>query len=872
MRKALLAVVLVSILGWAAALAQGTPDQSWPRVKTAADGTKITVYQPQVDGWEFYTRLNFRMAMEVQEPGAAQAVPAAVELTAETNTDLSTRTVAVYNIKILKANFPSTDEATAGRLTALLESVVPSAPMKMSVDQILAYVVPAQSSAGAAPSGPRPPAAPASGPIPAPAAAPSAPVQPAPTVRTITEPPELPVILCSQIPAVLVIFDGEPTFAPIQGTGLLFAINTNWDVFQEEGKPVTYLLNGDTWLQAPGPKGPWAPVDKLPKSFWSLPAEDNWAEARKNLPGKTITKDKMPRVLVSVKPAELILLDGKPKTKDIAKTQLLWVTNTQSDLFQYKTDQKYYYLVSGRWFRAAGFDGPWTFCSADLPADFAKIPKDHPKAGVRASVPGTPEAQEALMLAQAPHKAEVRRSDVTVEVKYSGDPQFQPIEGTTVAYAVNTPDDVFQVGNQYYCCYQAVWFVAASPTGPWAVADTIPASIYTIPPSCPKYNVTYVTVYESTPTTVTTGYTAGYMGAFILGACVVYGTGYHYPPYYYYPPGFHYPVYYPRPYSYGMAAAYNPYTGTYARGAVAYGPYGGCGYAAAYNPYTGTYARGAAAYGPYAGRGYAAAYNPYTGAYAQRAVAYGPGGQAGYAARGYNPSTGTGGATYQRSNPYAQWGESVVTKGDDWVHTGHYSDARGSVAGWETSEGAKGASVKTDNGRTTVGVDQDNNKYAAHDGNVYKNDGDSWQKYENGSWETVEKPDSKSQSQANAQSRTTGAQATTQSGTAQAQANAQSRATGTQANAQSRTAQAGAASGATAQSRTSGAGTQAATGRSASSSDWSRTSSELQQDRAARTNSTERQKSYDSYKSGGTSRGSSSGSRSGSRGGSGRRR
>ena len=230
------------------------------------------------------------------------------------------------------------------------------------------------------------------------------------------------------------------------------------------------------------------------------------------------------------------------------------------------------------------------------------------------------------MLAQAPHKAEIKRSDVTLEVKYTGRAQFQPIEGTTLAYAVNTPNDVIQAGDRYYTCYQAVWFVAPSATGPWVVADTIPAEIYSIPSSNPKYNVTYVAVYESTTRTVTTGCTAGYMGRSSPEPSL-YGTGYYYPPYYYYPPGFYYPVYYPYHYSYGMAAAYNPYTGTFARGAVAYGPYGGCGYAAAYNPYTGTYARGAAAWGPYAGRGYAEAYNPYTGAWAQRERPTGPAGR-----------------------------------------------------------------------------------------------------------------------------------------------------------------------------------------------------------------------------------------------------
>ena len=54
-------------------------------------------------------------------------------------------------------------------------------------------------------------------------------------------------------------------------------------------------------------------------------------------------------------------------------------------------------------------------------------------------------------------------------------------------------------------------------------------------------------------------------------------------------------------------ASYNPWTGAYGRGAVAYGPYGGAGVGARYNPRTGTYARGAAAWGPYGARGAATA-------------------------------------------------------------------------------------------------------------------------------------------------------------------------------------------------------------------------------------------------------------------------
>ena len=182
-----------------------------------------------------------------------------------------------------------------------------------------------------------------------------------------------------------------------------------------------------------------------------------------------------------------------------------------------------------------------------------------------------------------------------------------------------------------------------------------------------------------------------------------------------------------------------------------------------------------------------------------------------------------------------------MTKGDDWIHTGHYSDARGSAAGWETSEGGKGATVRTDNGRTTVAKDEDNNKYAAHDGNVYKKEGDSWQKYEDGNWESVEKPNSPAHTSAQSRQSQTGAQPrTNQAGTTSA-------------------------SGTTTQPRTSGIGgaqtSASPSARSTGSSDWSRTSSELQKDQQARANSTQRQKSYNSYKSGSRAGGSRSGGR-----------
>ena len=125
----------------------------------------------------------------------------------------------------------------------------------------------------------------------------------------------------------------------------------------------------------------------------------------------------------------------------------------------------------------------------------------------------------------------------------------------------------------------------------------VPKAIYEIPVSSPSYAVTYVTVEESNNDAVVFATAMAFTGVMVAWGCVVWGTGYYYPPYYGYGGG--YPYYYPHYPTYGYGASYNPWTGAYTRGAVAYGPYGGAGVAQRYNPRTGTYSRGAVAYGPY---------------------------------------------------------------------------------------------------------------------------------------------------------------------------------------------------------------------------------------------------------------------------------
>ena len=308
-----------------------------------------------------------------------------------------------------------------------------------------------------------------------------------------------------------------------------------------------------------------------------------------------------------------------------------------------------YYLVAGRWFSAPDFTGPWTFATPSLPGDFKQIPLEHERSRVLASVPGTDQAVEAILIAQVPNTARVNKKELKApEVAFQGDPQFTPIETTSVERAVNTDKDVFKVGDLYYMCSQGVWFVGKGSTGPWEVASSVPEEIYKIPVSSPSHHVTYVTVEEdddSNDDWVVYAAAAGYTGMMVAYGCTMWGSGWYYPPYVGW--GGYYPYYYGHFPTYGYSAWYNPYTGAYGRSAGVYGPYGGAGVGARYNPRTGTYARGAAAYGPYGARGVAHAYNPRTGAYA---------------------------ATRQGSNVYGSWGSTAVQRGDDWAKTNRYTN------------------------------------------------------------------------------------------------------------------------------------------------------------------------------------------------------
>jgi hypothetical protein len=508
-----LALVLAAAPGAAAqqqqggAPASGPTDIGWPRQVQDGSNT-ITVYQPQVESWQG-NQLQERAAVSVSTPASPTPTFGVIWFTARTEVDKQSRIVTLDDIEITRASFPTKpDQQDAYRQA--LQAAIPQGARTIALDRLEANLEVTQATQGSAKG-----------------------------VQVKNAPPR---IIVSDKPAILVLVDGEPALRQLDGSpSLLRVINTRALLVIDQSSGTYYLYTMNRWASAGSLDGPWAFATSVPDGLdaaKSAATQGGQVDLLSDPPGEAKTELEqgvLPVLYVSTVPAELLQTSGAPQYQPIAGTQLLDVTNTTSDIFMDTANQTYYVLISGRWFSAPSLtDGPWTFVPSDqLPSDFASIPFQHPKGTVLTSVSSTPQAKEASISANVPQTATVKRSEAKMPPpQYDGEPKFAPIEGTSLKYAVNTATPVIETApGQYYAVVNGVWFAGSTPSGPWIVTDSVPAAIYTIPPSSPLYYVTYVHVYGGTPDVVYVGYTPGYYGTYVVPAgTVVYGTGYVYQP------------------------------------------------------------------------------------------------------------------------------------------------------------------------------------------------------------------------------------------------------------------------------------------------------------------------------------------------------
>ncbi|MDP4147949.1 MAG: hypothetical protein Q8927_10280 [Bacteroidota bacterium] len=498
-----------------------TAQNEWPRTLMGPDGSILKIYQLQPDSFR-EDMLQYRSAFSLLEKGKTDPEFGMFQARAIVETERDERQVTIKSVKILALRLPDNpDTARISRLKKMLETGMPGLDISIPLDELLSSL---DMKIGE---------------------------------KTLSQGfnNQPPRIFFATKPSILVVIDGEPRVQWNKELAADLVINTPFTILMLD--KTWYLYGGRHWYVASAPAGPFSYTPSIPAKLQkiqaSIDAKDSLAGSRSDADRERA--DTVAEILVSTVPAELLQCKGDPSYSLIDSTELLYVSNSDNDIFVDCGSQQFFILLSGRWFRSASLTDGWEYTPADsLPADFAKIPEGSPKDHVLASIAGTDAAREAVVDAQIPQTTRISRNTTAPEVNYDGDPKFADIRGTHLQYALNTPAAVLRYGSHFYCADNGVWFVSFGPFGPWNLSTVRPEEVDLIPPDCPLYQVKFIYVFDSTPEYVYTGYTPGYLNNYVYGPTVVYGTGFYYTPWW----G---TFYYPRPWTWGFNMWYNPWYG-----------------------------------------------------------------------------------------------------------------------------------------------------------------------------------------------------------------------------------------------------------------------------------------------------------------------
>lgn len=184
-------------------------DSGWPREKYS-NGTRLIIYQPQVDDWKDFQNLSWRMAISLT-PKSGKTVVGVVEMKGSTDVDNVAKVAIITNPQVTGTYFPSLDKASAEKMEQLFKTFVPST-FSVSLHSLIA----------------------------------STPKKEAPTGAQLNNDP--PKIFVGYRPSILLSINGEPVLSEVPNTNLKFVANTQWPLFFDSANSTYYLAVGQQWL------------------------------------------------------------------------------------------------------------------------------------------------------------------------------------------------------------------------------------------------------------------------------------------------------------------------------------------------------------------------------------------------------------------------------------------------------------------------------------------------------------------------------------------------------------------------------------------------------------------------------------------------
>ena len=258
---------------------------SWPR-EIDTDDLVITLYQPQLESFKGNI-LEGRMAVSVK-PNEGDMLFAALWFSADMETDLELRTASLDGLQIPRVHFPGIEDTT--KIQSFKDLLIREARgwnVVMSLDRLLASFNEVEDLERQ-------------------------------EVKLNNDPPE---IFFRTSPTVLVSIDGEPITKADETSGIEYVVNTPFFFAREGSNSKWYLNGGNFWYSSSELTGLWNEDTNVPSTISSFAAANQPEYEEDSVAG---TLDAAPAVLVTTKPAELIMTDGDPDYATIEGTGLLY--------------------------------------------------------------------------------------------------------------------------------------------------------------------------------------------------------------------------------------------------------------------------------------------------------------------------------------------------------------------------------------------------------------------------------------------------------------------------------------------------------------------------------------------------------------------
>lgn len=205
--------------------------------------------------------------------------------------------------------------------------------------------------------------------------------------RSADEP--APEIIVSTEPAEIIVTEGEPDFASVEGTQLLYLKNTESDVLMDITGQQYYVLVSGRWYRSKSlAAAEWEFVafEDLPADFAAIPQGSDMATVLASVPGTTESREavletQIPQTAeVDRKTATCeVQYDGDPEFETCADG-VAYALNTEKPVLL--IDGHYYCVDGAVWFESRDPEGPWTVAT-EVPAVVQDLPPECPVYNVK---------------------------------------------------------------------------------------------------------------------------------------------------------------------------------------------------------------------------------------------------------------------------------------------------------------------------------------------------------------------------------------------------------------------------------------------------------------------------------------------------------